>query len=188
MPQLKPIPLTMDELQLSPDDERYADGAACVRKYWAHATQLNVWQQKQMIEHIKSHSYAVEPAGSPIQSHKLYREEMLRHQMLGLVGLTSPPYLILSAVYPKLPEEYVEAVKLAFGTYDIDAINKYFRLLGLKKKEQLATIAIKKSSPSIQRKQPASSSLAKQRQISSASSAPGNDISSPPPVLEHLPG
>jgi hypothetical protein len=106
--------------------------------------------------------------------------------MLGLVGLTLPPYLILSAVYPELPEEYVEAVKLAFGTYDIDASNKYFRPLGLKKKEQLATIAIKKSSPFIQRKQPASSSLAKQRQISSASSAPGNDISSPPPVLEHL--
>ncbi|PNP56008.1 hypothetical protein THARTR1_03945 [Trichoderma harzianum] len=157
----------MDDLQISPDDRRYSDAAACVRIYWAQATELNLRDQKIMIEYIKDHLDSLKSAGIPVEQHMFYFATMRLREILGKHGLEWIIFLILSAVYPKLPEDYVNSIEELYGSSKIeDHSDKYFKKLGLKKKEQLSSIAITKSNPSIQAKLSTPSSSTKRRQIS----------------------
>ncbi|KAL7929742.1 hypothetical protein V8C35DRAFT_314677 [Trichoderma chlorosporum] len=134
----KPLALSIDDLGLSPDDEKYPQGVACVRTYWAQAVDLDAGQQKQMINHIKQHDYYFDQSlGEPITSHKLYYISMHGYQVAGETMIMWPIYLLLATVCTTLPKEYLDLVEQKFKTTTInDNSKRYFRLLGLDKNGQ----------------------------------------------------
>ncbi|KAL6693412.1 hypothetical protein J3F84DRAFT_401296 [Trichoderma pleuroticola] len=116
-----PMPLSLDDLGLAPTDPNCEHAAACVRMYRAQAVRLTRAEQEEMLEYILQHDYVVRPSAVAVFSHKLYRATMKEVEKEGedVSNVSWPIFLILSAIYGRLPKRYIQLVSSLHGTTEI---------------------------------------------------------------------
>ncbi|KAL7824212.1 hypothetical protein V8C26DRAFT_385289 [Trichoderma gracile] len=95
--------LTIADLRLNEDNEVFADAVACVQTYWSQASQMSAESQEVMIQLILNQDYALTDWSRKFASrHRL-------HLTLSKKDDASawPAFLILDALYKKLPRIYL---------------------------------------------------------------------------------
>ncbi|PNP56003.1 hypothetical protein THARTR1_03940 [Trichoderma harzianum] len=112
-----PMPLSLDDLGLVPTDPNWEHAAACVRMYQAQAVRLTRAEQEEMLDYILQHDYVVRPSAVAVFSHKLYRATMKEVEKEGedVSNVSWPIFLILSAIYDRLPKKYIKLVRSLHG-------------------------------------------------------------------------
>ncbi|KAL6872641.1 hypothetical protein HDV57DRAFT_511322 [Trichoderma longibrachiatum] len=99
--------LTIADLRLTEDDEDFADGVACVRKYWSQASQMTAESQEVMIQIIINRGYVHNNwSRKHLSRHRLYRTSSERDD-----ASAWPVFLILNALYKKLSSLYLAAIR-----------------------------------------------------------------------------
>lgn len=122
--------LSLDDLGLAPNDPNWEHAAACVRMYQGQAVRLTHAQQEEMLEYIMQHDYVKPPSAVKTASaHKLYKATMKQVEKRGedARNVSWPIFLILSAIYGRLPKGYTRLVRSLHGTTEIsDHTTTYF--------------------------------------------------------------
>ncbi|PNP53909.1 hypothetical protein THARTR1_05726 [Trichoderma harzianum] len=126
-----PLALSLEDLNLKPNDVRLQQAISCIHIYQAQATRLTREQQEEMCDIIKNHDYVIVPTAKTASAHKLYKETMraLKNRGKRVENLSWPIYLILSAIYKKLPKKYIKLVRKLYGSNFIGDYTDTYRTL-----------------------------------------------------------
>ncbi|PKK46247.1 hypothetical protein CI102_9457 [Trichoderma harzianum] len=126
-----PLALSLKDLELKPNDDKLQQAISCIRIYQAQAIRLAREQQEEMCDIIKSHDYVRARTAKIASAHKLYGRTMnaLKKKGKRVENLSWPIYLILSAVYKKLPKRYIKLVRRLYGTSFIGDYSNTYRTL-----------------------------------------------------------
>ncbi|PTB69852.1 hypothetical protein BBK36DRAFT_1110609, partial [Trichoderma citrinoviride] len=94
--------LTIADLWLHEDDEIFADAVACVQAYWSQASQLDAKSQRVMRQLVIDREFAHTKSSRECAGHhRLHRRD----------GFSWPDFLILNALYKRLPMSYLAAIR-----------------------------------------------------------------------------
>ncbi|EHK25232.1 uncharacterized protein TRIVIDRAFT_198220 [Trichoderma virens Gv29-8] len=93
----------ISNLGLGPDDEDYSDGVACIEAYWAYALDMTPETRDKYLGLLrnKKWTHTVSSRKQPSQ-HRLYKSS---------VGKTIPGFLVIRALYKKVPEEFKNRIR-----------------------------------------------------------------------------
>ncbi|KAL6817562.1 hypothetical protein V8C40DRAFT_269054 [Trichoderma camerunense] len=106
-----PLASSLKDLDLKPNDAKLQQAIFRIRIYQAQAIRLTREQQEEMCDIIKSYDYVRVRTAKTASAHKLYKQTMnaLKKKGKRVENLSWPIYLILSAVYKKLPKRGSES-------------------------------------------------------------------------------
>lgn len=118
-----PLRLDVSRLNLTPEDPDYEDAISCVSMYWKQAILLSPTDQEEMTQIIKGKRYMMNKSSRGcISTHRMYRAAT-KHDRCN----TWSAYLILKAIYHKVPRQYERIVQQKFGFLTIEnRLNSYF--------------------------------------------------------------
>ncbi|KAL7934376.1 hypothetical protein V8C35DRAFT_40906 [Trichoderma chlorosporum] len=127
----KPPQFELADLNMQKSDHRYANAVKCVRAYWQQATRLTFEQRKRYLGYLdarKKEDYlSTASIQANVTSHILYTSARNYLGEFPAKDARWTDYIFLSALYEKLPADYLEAIEQRYSTSDIRDYSSEYR-------------------------------------------------------------